>query len=134
MIRWREPRREDRQLAWLWFIAAATAPPLAWLWLRLHLPVPACGFHRLTGLPCPTCGSSRAVVAALHGRLGSAFADNPLMVTVIAFFEIFGLAAPFWLLAGGRVPALGTRLPRLAKLGLVAVFLANWIYLVLAGV
>lgn len=38
-----------------------------------------CGFYRLTGLYCPGCGSGRAVVALLNGRLWASFCYNPLL-------------------------------------------------------
>jgi len=132
--RFREPGPDDRQLAWVWFAAALTAPILAWAWLRLGLGTPGCAFHRLTGVPCPTCGTTRAVQAALAGRLLEAFAWNPLMTAAIAFFELGGLAAPFWLMAGGRLPRLGPALPRWVRYAMVAAILANWLWLILHGV
>ena len=38
-----------------------------------------CVFRELTGLYCPGCGSGRAVIALLHGRVGAAFRHNPLV-------------------------------------------------------
>ena len=134
MIPTREPRREDRQLAWVWFFAAVAAPVMAWLWVFVGLGTPGCAFHRMTGLPCPTCGASRAVVAALHGDLLGAFLWNPLVTSAIAVFEVGGLAAPFWLAAGGRVPVLSPRLPRWVKIAIVAAILLDWLWLVLRGV
>lgn len=131
---WREPRREDRQLAWLWFAAALAAPLLAWVWPRLGLPYPGCTFHHLTGLPCPTCGAGRAVVTALHGHPLRSFRWNPLVTSVIAVFEGVGLAAPFWLLAGGKVPSLARPLPRWVRWAALVALVVNWIYLVLSGV
>ena len=37
-----------------------------------------CLFHELTGLYCPGCGSGRAALALLHGRVGEAFGHNAL--------------------------------------------------------
>lgn len=36
-----------------------------------------CPFAAMTGLPCPGCGSTRALLFALTGRLGEAFRYNP---------------------------------------------------------
>ncbi len=41
---------------------------------------PKCAFHWLTGLHCPGCGSTRALHALLHGRLGEALQMNALLV------------------------------------------------------
>lgn len=42
----------------------------------LGLFVP-CPFHRLTGLKCPACGITTAILALLHRDPGAAFAANP---------------------------------------------------------
>lgn len=43
--------------------------------------VPVCLLRRTTGVPCPTCGSTRAARAALDGAFLDAFLFNPLVVT-----------------------------------------------------
>ncbi len=52
-------------------IKPATAPSL-------------CMWREITGVPCPTCGSTRAFFAASHGRIGEAFLLNPLLGAVAA--------------------------------------------------
>ena len=42
----------------------------------LGLFVP-CPLHLLTGLKCPACGITTAILALLHGDVGAAFAANP---------------------------------------------------------
>jgi cell division protein FtsW (lipid II flippase) len=44
---------------------------------------PPCVFHRLTGLWCPGCGSTRALHQLAHGHLSAAFDLNPLMVLML---------------------------------------------------
>lgn len=51
-----------------------------------------CPFRLLTGLPCPTCGMTRAVASILRARWADAVAFHPLSPLVFA-----GLAG--WLLA-----------------------------------
>ena len=104
-------------------LAVALAPSLAPL-------LPPCPLHTVVGVPCASCGSTRALVALAQGRPLEALAFNPL-----AFFAVLGLplAALAWALAGGR--------PELAKLqyawpwwlrGLVlALLAANWLWVVL---
>ena len=42
-----------------------------------------CHFRRLTGVECPTCGSTRAVRAMMRGDLLGALTANPLMTTFV---------------------------------------------------
>lgn len=53
------------------------AEPAEWLF---------CPFHRLTGLPCPFCGMTRALCAIGHGRLGMAIELHALSPVVFALF------------------------------------------------
>ncbi len=44
--------------------------------------LPPCPLHWLTGWHCPGCGATRALHALLHGELGEAFWQNPLLVSL----------------------------------------------------
>ncbi len=83
-----------------------------------------CHFKRLTGRPCPSCGSSRGVLAALHGDLVEAWAWNPLVMSVL------GILATLTLLRLATAKRLEVELDPPARwllwsLGLVALA-ANW--------
>ena len=83
-----------------------------------HLPisvVPSCPLRTLTGIPCPLCGSTRGVIAAVHGHLGHALALNPasLLVLVLAAMLVFG-----WRVERVRIPVWC----------IVAVFAVLWSY------
>lgn len=41
---------------------------------------PSCIFHKVTGLYCPGCGSTRAVYKLVHGDVIAAMRFNPLVV------------------------------------------------------
>lgn len=86
-----------------------------------------CHFHRLTGHPCPTCGSTRVVLALLAGDVERAAALNPLV-----FLGLVGLAALATLRLVGkrRLVVLTTRRRvRIATATLLLAVLANWAYL-----
>jgi hypothetical protein len=45
--------------------------------------MPGCFFRKATGLDCPGCGMTRASYAMLHGRIGDAFAFNPVGMIIL---------------------------------------------------
>jgi hypothetical protein len=53
---------------------------------------PPCPLRYLTGWYCPGCGSLRAIHQLLHGKLGAAWALNPLTVVLLPFLT-YGLAS-----------------------------------------
>lgn len=109
---------------------------MAALWLRWGLPTPLCPLHALTGIPCPTCGMTRAVAALLHGKIRLAFLLNPLTTSLlfaVAFYV--GYAA---VVVIGRLPRLRWQpLCRTESLSIriaaILLIAANWIYLLVAG-
>lgn len=103
--------------------------------LRLDaLPFTVCFFKFVTGLPCATCGSTRALGRLFHGDLAGAFGMNPL-----AALGMLGLlpwaVADLALMTRGRAFGLelGPAAARLARVAAVAAVFANWAYLVAAG-
>jgi hypothetical protein len=94
----------------------------------------ACVFKALTGLPCPTCGSTRVLGRLAHGDLAGALAMNPLAAAgavLLAAWAVVDLV----LLPSRRAVSLELhpRLARPVRALVVVVFLANWVYLMLAG-
>lgn len=45
--------------------------------------VPPCPLRTLTGVPCPLCGMTRGVTAAVHGQIGHALFLNPGSVAAV---------------------------------------------------
>ena len=100
------------------------------------LPAPLrCPFLALTGLPCPTCGGTRALAALATGNLSGAFLLNPLLTT--AALGISAAAAGSLGRRLTRSPALRCSLSRreeIALRGAVAAAVSlNWIYLMLGS-
>jgi hypothetical protein len=73
-------------------VAAGGMVAIAAVWpiLPVHPPF-ACPLRSVTGIPCPFCGMTRAVVAAAHGHLGASLAFNPggIFVLALAVVVIF---------------------------------------------
>lgn len=128
-------RRDGDMRRWLAVVAAvllsgALAAGFHWA------GVPVCAFHRFTGLPCLTCGSTRAVCALLAWRPWEALRLQPLVVVLLSLAGAAGAAETFNLLVRHRVVRL--RLTRgewrwAAVVG-AALALLNWAYLMRAGV
>jgi len=99
-----------------------------------RLPFPVCLLKSVTGLPCPTCGSTRALGHLLHLDFAGALAMNPLATGGLIALAAWA-AADLSLLPRGRAleVEIGPPLSRWVRSGAVAAILANWIYLLAAG-
>ncbi|MBL0312063.1 MAG: DUF2752 domain-containing protein [Holophagaceae bacterium] len=62
--------------------------------------IDTCAFHSLTGLPCPSCGLTRAFCSISHGHFRDAWSFNPFSFPLYAT-----------VLAGVAAPALNRRFP-----------------------
>jgi hypothetical protein len=129
-VHWRPPNREERQLAWLWGVVAVCSVLLRPFWLEVAPFVPPCPFRALTGIPCPTCGTTHAGLALLHGHLGAALTANPLATVAGVVFLLGGIVAPLWATLRLPVPEVPAPLPLWARLAIVAVVMAGWAYLI----
>lgn len=105
--------------------------------LRLdRLPFPLCYLKAFTGLPCPTCGSTRALGRLFALDLPGALAMNPLATAAAAGLAAWAVA-DLVLLCRGRGQALRVEVSRRLGLALrvaaVAAIALNWAYLVAVG-
>lgn len=133
-----EPRTKDSMLP-AWPMVGLGLIVMAGLgWVISRLPprwIPPCGFHLMTGHPCPTCGFTRMGLDLLKGDLPTAFRMNPflfLMLAVLVFWVVLGAAA--WLAGRWLRIVLSKREEKWLWLLLILAFLANWWYLWRAGI
>jgi uncharacterized membrane protein YccC len=120
-----------RQLAFLWggaALACAAAVPFA---RDLAAGTAPCAFKAFTGVPCPTCGGTRALLALARLDAGAALAWNPLVTLGVAVFFAGGLVALVRALRGQGVPDAAP--PRWAGAALGLALAANWAFVVFAG-
>ena len=126
-VRWERAPRVPRPPAWAVGLVAG--------WLLLVLggvllerqgapELETCLFHRLTAHPCPTCGSTRVVLAVTRGAWRAALGANPLVAAGLA---LGGLLLSVRLATGWtpRLEATARERSLLLAAGL-AVLLANW--------
>jgi hypothetical protein len=127
------PQELDHELLWL-LVSLGAFVSLAF-WLTAGLPTPQCAFQSLTGLPCPTCGATRAAWQFLHGHFAASLFFNPLAFLgycAIALFDLY--AAGVLLLRSPRLRIRNfTRAEKLVIRGsILALFVCNWLYLLVA--
>lgn len=93
-------------------VAIATIPILiAWLYVvGVALPLPPCPFRYFTGIPCPTCGMTRSLLALAHGDFIHAVAEH--LFGPLVFLGFLGaIGHCLWELRVGRpVSTVYTRL------------------------
>ena len=133
---WRplRPLEVDHEALWL-LVGSASLCLLGVALVTPGIQLPVCGFKTITGLPCPTCGLTRTIIALSRGDVDRAVFLNPLAAIACA-------AGVLYLLYAAVVLAL--RLPRFrptvsaagarrVRIGAVAVLVTNWIWLIATG-
>ena len=135
-VEWRPLRHGevDHEALWSAVLAASALLGAACLAL-LGLPPIGCPLKSLTGVPCPTCGFGRGLLALSQGDVISAFGWNPLVpvgALGAAVYVMYALAA----LAAGRrlrVQVVTTAQARLLRWGSVVALAALWSWLLIDG-
>jgi len=112
-------------------LAVAALSAQAGLFGPLH-----CLFKAIFGIPCPTCGIARSLVAISHFDLASAFYYNPLVFVSLLIIWAWGLFSLYGLGMSKGVPAIEVnRTPAIAlKVFFISALIANWAYLIRAGI
>ena len=122
--------KPGRQLAFLWggaaLVCAAAAP-----WAPAFAQgMPACPFREVLGVPCLTCGSTRALLALARFDVVGALSWNPLAAAAGILLVLGGLAALGAALAGREVET--PRPTPALRAALALAVAANWVFLVAA--
>lgn len=96
------------------------------------LPRPFCLFNKMTGIPCPTCGTTRAFLALVQLDIRTAFGYQPLiMLVTLGSIVLACVDISIWVLSRQQIIPWLLERTRLSSWGLIAVILANWIYVIL---
>lgn len=80
-------------------MALACVAGYVWMFFNLqtqdlHGPG-VCMIKNATGIPCPSCGSTRSIVALLQGDFLNAIYLNPLGILILSIMVVL----PLWLIA-----------------------------------
>jgi Protein of unknown function (DUF2752) len=61
-----------------------------------HFSVPSiCLFKEVTGLPCPSCGTTRSLLLLVHGQIRDSFMMNPFGIVLAVALLVF----PLWIIS-----------------------------------
>ena len=121
------------------FASLASVVGLSWVLFNVLAPGGAhtpdlCPFRNVTGLPCPSCGSTHAVLKLLKLDWKGALYDNPLGYVVAAalvvlpawiLYDLVRRKASFYFFYKRSEAVIGKRWVALALILLVT---ANWIW------
>lgn len=113
-------------------LALLAAAAFARLIMQWNVALPACNFKRLTGLPCPLCGGTRAMRSLAELDLGTALHFNPLVVfSALAILGWFALWSLDRFLTRPVLPRIKIWLRRWPVWWIVGgMVLLNWAYLI----
>jgi hypothetical protein len=83
------------------YILLSTACILGYIWLAITInrhtsgrpDLDVCLFKHLTTLPCPSCGSTRSIMALLNGDIAGSLFWNPFGLIVFVVL----VASPVWI-------------------------------------
>jgi hypothetical protein len=92
-------------------------PPMLW----------RCGFHEITGLPCPSCGMTRALFAAANGRFKEAFAFHPLGLLLFVFGIALSLVFALEAVMNRKLLTYDGRVVRILLILFLALMLLLWV-------
>ncbi|MFA4030261.1 MAG: hypothetical protein GDYSWBUE_001903 [Candidatus Fervidibacterota bacterium] len=101
-------------ITWMAFLSQ---PPKLW----------QCMFHKFSGLPCPSCGMTRSLFAAAHGRFKEAFSWHPMGVVLFAAEVGGALALSLEAMTGKRLLRFNGRAVRTILIALMVCLLLCWV-------
>ena len=94
--------------------------------------LPPCSFRRITGIACPSCGTTRSLVYLAHGDIAGSLVMNPLLflVMLVALFLFFMRLATLPFNRDTITLTHTSREGTFLRFGMAIIFLANWMYLI----
>ena len=131
-----EPRKPKTiPVGALLMIPLFALPLGAWIIEQGIVDLGTCGMRAAVGIPCLSCGATRATLALFGGDILSALALQPLIITLYFGVALWGLASFGTFMANRKLILRFNRLEDLIfKISLIALPLANWAYLIIRDI
>lgn len=130
-----------------YYLILSTACLVGYIWLyygwatnaTANAGIDVCFIKNTTGIPCPSCGTTRALLALMHGGLFESLYINPMGILA----GVALLILPLWILLDVAMQRQSLlewyikanqwlRLPVVATI-LVGIMAANWIWNITKG-
>jgi hypothetical protein len=127
-------RRAWRELRILWAAVALGILVLAPFGEKIRGLMFGCPFRELTGLPCPTCGTTRAAMMLARFDFVGALLRFPLPTLAWTLLIGGGLLAGLSVLLKIEVPEPPRTLKNWQIWTIVGALAANWVYSLVTGV
>ena len=84
-----------------------------------------CPIRLITGIPCPACGTTRALLSFISGDINSAFSYHPLFPLAIA--SVMGLVIYFVLLFTGKMTKKAEKIFAIFALSILFIYLCVYV-------
>ena len=93
------------------------------------LGFPPCGFYKITGIPCPTCGVTTSFVLAAHLKFKESILTQPVGFFVFILVFLCAVAAAIFFLAGKSLFNLNLKVSGYKiAIAIIIFVLISWIY------
>jgi len=94
-----------------------------------------CIFKNITGIPCPSCGSTRATLLLFHGRFGESISVNPfgIITNLLILLSIAWMVKDVLLSRDTFLPFLKKTWDIRIQIVVLILVVANWIWNIAKG-
>jgi hypothetical protein len=92
-------------------------------------------FKKITGIACPSCGSTRATVLLIHGHFIDSIYMNPLVliINVIIVISLFWMLMNVFELKDTFLPFMKRTWPTYLKIFILTFVFMNWLWNIYKG-
>jgi len=134
---WRPGKTPGVDHELIWGSVGILALAMARFVPRQLMDLYVCPFRHFTGIPCLTCGMTRSFQHLVRLELGQAVALSPfgaLFAVLTGLYVLYAIAVVAFPLPRVRVRVDNSFLRWTLRLGIPALLLANWVYMMIHGV